>query len=89
MTRRFFVTVNAPNHQMFNGLDKYEIVLFQQTAHITKQKKYAIEGLLTLEQIGQLVENGYRVLVEEESSKRARASREVVDFSEWLKGWEG
>jgi hypothetical protein len=89
MTQRFFVTVIAPNQELLADLDRFGFALFQQSTQVTKQKQYTIEGVLTLEQIGQLVEYGCRVLVEEESSKRARAPREVIEFSEWLKGMEG
>jgi hypothetical protein len=73
---------------MFTDLDKFELTLFLQTGQFTEQNQYTIEGLLTLDQIGQLVDYGYQVLVEEELSKRARAFKEVIEFPEWLKGME-
>lgn len=88
MAKKFFVTVLAPNQRMFTDLDKFELVLFLQTGQLTEQKQYSIEGLLTLDQIGLLVEYEYQVLVEEQSSKRTRAFQEVIEFSEWLKGME-
>lgn len=88
MTKRFFVTVYATNQRMFTDLDKFEFPLFLQTGQFTEQNQYTIEGLLTLDQIGQLVDYGYQVLVEEELSKRARAFEEVIEFPEWLKGME-
>ena len=44
----------------------------------------SIEGLLTLEQIGRLVGDGYQVLVREGAAKRARAGQ-VMEFQDWLK----
>ena len=42
-----------------------------------------IEGLMTMSEVEQLVRSGYRVLVEEESSRRARA-RDVAELGQWL-----
>jgi hypothetical protein len=44
----------------------------------------AIDGLLTLEQVGRLVGDGYQVLVREPVSRLARASQ-VMEFQDWLK----
>ncbi|MCI0428385.1 MAG: hypothetical protein L0Z46_10255 [Nitrospiraceae bacterium] len=88
MAQRFFVTVIAPNQRALVGLGKYDFDFFQPTARATEDQQFMIEGLLTLEEIGHLVEDGYRVLVEEESSKRARARQEVAEFPDWLKGME-
>jgi len=89
MIQQFFVVVITPSQEAFTDLGAFEFDLFQQTAQRTKQKQYTVEGLLTLEQIGRLVEHGYSVLVEAESSKRARAPREVIEFPEWIEGMEG
>ena len=84
MDAKFFVTVIAPNRRALAGLSNYEFDLFQPTAR-EKDKQLSIEGLLTLEEVGRLVEDGYQVLVEEESSKRARARAETTEFRDWLK----
>jgi hypothetical protein len=47
-----------------------------------------IDGLLTIEEIERLVVDGYRVLVNEDADKRARARTETIEFQEWLKGME-
>ena len=88
MPQRFFVTVESSNRRALLELSKYGFDLFQATAKAIEEKQFMIEGLLTLEEIGRLVEDGYRVLVEEEASKRARARKEVVEFQDWLKGME-
>lgn len=88
MTSRFFVTVLAPSRQTLIKLGEYELDLFQPTATVTEQQEFAIDGLLTLEEVGRLVEDGYRVLVSEEASKKARAQTETVQFQEWLRGME-
>jgi hypothetical protein len=47
-----------------------------------------IDGLLTLEEIERLVVDGYRVLLNADADRRARAQTETVEFEEWLKGME-
>jgi len=64
-------------------------------------EEYRIDGLLTLEEIGRLASAGYRVLVQEDATQKARgqiAPRRTrpageapepsgpVGFEEWLKG---
>ena len=88
MVRRFFVTVLAPSKHALVSLKEYNLDLFQVTAKVTEQNEFAIDGLLNLEEIGRLVEEGYRVLVNEESSKRARARTEVAEFQQWIRGME-
>ena len=86
--RRFFVTVVASSRRALISLREYDLDLFQPTSRAIEQKEFAIDGLLSLEEVGRLVEDGYRVTVREESSKKARARLEVVDFEQWLKGME-
>ena len=88
MVRRFFVTVLAPSKHALVSLKEYNLDLFQVTAKVTEQNEFAIDGLLNLEEIGRLVEEGYRVVVNEESSKRARARTEVTEFQQWIRGME-
>jgi murein tripeptide amidase MpaA len=85
MKRKFFVTVFAPNRRALLNLGDYHLDLFQATAKVSENQEFTIEGLLTLEEIERLVEGGYRVLVEAESSQRARATQEVTGFQEWMR----
>lgn len=85
MVRKFFVTVFAPNRRALLNLGDYHLDLFQATAKVSENQEFTIEGLLTLEEIERLVEGGYRVLVEEEASQRARATQEVTGFQEWMR----
>ncbi|MFB2980193.1 hypothetical protein [Microseira sp. BLCC-F43] len=80
MMRKFFVTVFAANRRALINLGDYHLDLFQATAKASENDEFTIEGLLTLAEIERLVEGGYRVLVEEESAKRARATQEVTGF---------
>lgn len=86
MAQRFFVTVQAPTRRALLELAKYDLDLFQPTVKVTQENRFTIEGLLTLDEVGRLVEDGYQVLVEEEASKRARARSETIEFQDWIKG---
>jgi murein tripeptide amidase MpaA len=88
MPQTFFATVTAPSKPTLSGLHKFGLDLFPQTAKRTRQNQYSIDGLLTLAQVGELTEAGYQVLVKEESSQRARASREIAEFPEWIQAME-
>jgi hypothetical protein len=88
MEKRYFVTVMTTSRRSLRALQQFDVDLFQQTAKAPDEKSFSIEGLLSLEEIARLVENGYQVLVEEPAAKRARAQVEIVEFEEWLKGME-
>jgi hypothetical protein len=87
-SKKFFVKVIAPNKSSLAGLRKYHLDLFKPTATIHQEDKFSIEGLLSLDQIGMLTENGYQVVVEEEAAKRSRSKLHAVTFKEWIKGME-
>jgi hypothetical protein len=82
MADRFFVKVFAAGKRQLLELQKFDVDLFQPTARATEAEA-VIEGLLTMDEVERLVKAGYRVLVEEESSKRARA-RDVIELGHWL-----
>lgn len=88
MARRYFVTVLADSPRSLRELGELGLDLFQSTAKETADGKSAIEGLVTMEEVERLVDAGCQVLVEEESSKRARAVTDTVEFDEWLKDME-
>jgi hypothetical protein len=83
---KFFVRVIADSRPGLLKLQKHEFDLFQPTSK-TDGKEFTIEGLLTLEEIGRLVEEGYRVLVEDTAAKRSRA-HQTVEFTQFLKAME-
>ena len=85
MDQRFFCTIFAQDRKHLIGLSKLDVDVFQPTARITEKQEYVIEGLLTLEQVASLVDNGYRVLVEEDASKRARAAEIMTSAETWIK----
>jgi hypothetical protein len=88
MAHKYFATVIAPSKRELLNLQKFDVDLFQPTSRINDRKEFVIEGLLSLEEVAKLVESGYQVLVQEESSKRARAHRETVEFGQWIKQME-
>lgn len=88
MASRFFVTIMTSGERPVLKLQEYGFDLFRPTARVNEKKEFTIEGLLTMEQVGRLVEDGYRVVVEEDSSKRARAKSGGIGFEEWLRGME-
>lgn len=88
VAERFFVTVVAAGAQELRDLQRYDFDLFQATARLDAGDQAAIEGLLTLEQVGQLVKDGYRVVVEDEMEKRTIDRHEVVEFEQWLRDAE-
>ncbi len=79
---RFFVRVFAQDRHSLLRLQKYDYDLFHQSAKQTQDKAASIEGLLSMREIEQLVLDGYRVLVEDEASKRSR-SKEILTFEQW------
>jgi hypothetical protein len=88
MDRRFFCTIFARDQKHLIGLSKLDVDVFQPTARITEKKEYVIEALLTLADVETLIDNGYRVLVEEDSSKRLRARQFITGAEEWIKEFE-
>lgn len=81
--KRFFVEVRAESPEAIRRLHGFGVDLFRTTAVEHAEAGYSIEGLVSLDDVGRLVEAGYPVLVREESSKRA-AVAEVSDFADWL-----
>lgn len=87
MARRYFVTVLSGDPLAVRELGTHGMDLFQATSRETPDGGSAIEGLVTTEEIEQLIDAGYRVVVEEEASKRARATQ-TVEFEQWLRDLE-
>jgi hypothetical protein len=83
--KRFFVTILAPTQEALLKLAQYDLDVFAATSHANEAREYVIDGLLKLEDIGRLVEDGYQVLVKHDSNAKARALTEKVEFDEWLK----
>jgi hypothetical protein len=83
---RFFVTVFARDRAALRQLADFDLDLFQATARAGEEgEEPRIEGLLSLEEIGRLVEAGYRVAVEATESSRSRAAEQVIQAQDFLK----
>jgi hypothetical protein len=63
MVARFFVTVIAQSKFALSSLHNYGLDLFQSTSQINERNEFIIQGLLSLDKITSLVENGYKVIV--------------------------
>ena len=65
-----------------------DIASYQESDKVEESNEFVIDGLLNLAEVGQLVDDGYQVLVKQNSEQQSRGNAEVVEFSEWLKGME-
>jgi len=83
MVTKYFVEVIASNKQQLINLQKLELDLFQPTAKSINDNEFKIDGLITLDDINKLVENGYKVLVKKESMKNTPAIEETISFADW------
>jgi hypothetical protein len=88
MEKRFFVTIVSTKKQKVRFLKHYDYDLFREALKSKKDKEFTIEGMLTLAQIERLVEDGYKVMINEEASTRARGRPQVIDFKTWLSEME-
>lgn len=84
---RYFVTVTADSPAELRRLSGRGLDLFMPTAH-RKGKVSIIEGLLTLEEVGALVKDGYRVSVDATMESRARATSATTTLDAWLNAME-
>jgi hypothetical protein len=88
MERRFFCLIFARDRKHLIGLNQLDVDVFQPTARITEKQEHVIEGLLKLDEVANLVDNGYRVLVEEDASKRDRATEVATSANTWIQNFE-
>ena len=78
--QRFFVTITATDPARLREIGQFGLDLF---SHRVREEGPELGGLVTLEDIGRLVEAGYRVLVHE--TDRPRRAHEYVGLDEWRK----
>jgi len=96
--RRFFATIEAPDERALRALQTRGLDLFRGTALRAAavlgaaapgaQALPTTGGLITLTEAEQLVLDGYRVTLDEEASRRARAPVQVIEFDQWLRELE-
>jgi len=70
---RFFVTIRGETREDLTRLRTLGFDLFGTTASAAGDDSVAIEGLLSLIQVGAAVEDGFEVTVHEPASRRAKA----------------
>jgi len=84
---RYFVTVFARSADDVRRLQQYDLDLFASTAKkgpARSSHPFLIEGLLTTEEAGTLVTNGYQVLLEDPAEVRSHTTGETLEFADWL-----
>lgn len=84
---KYFIVAFAKNLDDLRKLPEFEIDLFASTAKPSRALSefgFQIDGLLTLPEIKKLVAAGYRVLIEDPVTKRARAQAGSLSFKQWL-----
>ena len=85
MVTKYFIEITAPSKQALIGLQKLELDLFQPTSKArVDENRFTIEGLVTLEDVGKLVNAGYRVLVKKRSTPDTPATMEKASFGDWV-----
>jgi hypothetical protein len=62
-----------------------ELNAFEMGDRVDESRQLSIEGALSLEDIGRLVDDGYVVVVRENAAVRTAPARETIGAEEWLK----
>jgi hypothetical protein len=83
MAARYFVDIVVPDRDALNRLHQRGLDLFRHTA-ATHAGGFAIHGLLTLAEVGEVVDDGCQVLVREHEGAIARTHLETATFPDWL-----
>ena len=78
---RFFVTIMTPDAERLRQVMTLGFDLFAARSDETGHR---IDGLMTLEDVGALVEAGYQVLVAD--TDRPKRIHRLVGFEEWRRG---
>jgi hypothetical protein len=85
----YFVVVFAADAASLRALQKFGLDVFPQTAKRRPERQeypFAIDGLLTIEQVETIVNAGYRVEIQDPVEKRSRVVKNVTEFPQWLEG---
>ncbi|SRR5215204_1677540 len=81
---RFLISVKTLERSSLLKLREYDFDFFQPTAKFSEQeKKFTVDGFLSLDQIGRLVRDGYEVVVKKHYSKQGLPKSEIMSFREW------
>lgn len=91
--RRFFVSIEIPDRRAANralehGFDFFEEGLEVRTAEAKAEAVPRLGGLLTLEQVEQLVRAGIPVLVREDATPQLEQPVPSAEFDEWFEDFQ-
>ena len=82
----YVVSIKTFDIIAFGKLSKYHIDIFRSSSRFDeKEKQFSIDGILTLDQIGQLVRDGYTIEVKTYHPKQGLPASQIINFGEWLK----
>jgi len=81
------VEIIAENDLKLRSLQKMALDVFQPSSKSlnNEKKEVSIEGLVTIEEIDQLIKNGYHVLIKKEAPSQTPAVKQIASFQEWKK----
>ena len=91
MQDRYFVKVVSRDPGSFSRLSRLGLDLFHPTAQRSDDGngRHVIDGLMALDQVGRLVDEGYEVTVVDAAPARRSTNIETNTFEEWLAGMTG
>jgi hypothetical protein len=86
---RYIVSIKTPDSVAFERLSsKYHIDLFHTATFDEQKKQFTVDGIISLQQIGQLVRDGYKVEVKAYHLDKGIPSSQIMHASEWLKEFD-
>jgi len=86
---RYLVTVETKSESEFWRLGTFGLDLFGPLTKAPQENRFTVEGLLNMKEIDWLGTLGYRVTVNIEASKAARAPVQIGNLQDWIKAMEG
>lgn len=85
MTEQLFVRIEVPDRASLRGLVERGVDVVHASARPRAAGPGTVAGIIAAEELGPLVDAGYRVSVEATVTGRTRAL-DTVSFDEWLAG---
>lgn len=84
MKKRYFVQIRAEDRKHLRDLAGYDLDVFSQTARQSGEG-LVIDGLLAMDDVARLVEDGYQVTVMRPADAVARGKKQqAVDVRAWM-----
>ena len=85
MKKRYFVVVHAAGRAELRALARYDLDLFRQTAKEDEKGACTIEGLMSMDDVGRLVQMGYQVTVKKDPDKGPLGRDQLADGDSIIK----